>query len=112
MGATESKNILLPTTISFWRARVRTTLKRLGLFKNSEKVVKFNPILQERVRSYVAVGSVIMAVLGLSYAADIPISEGVKLALYSAALTASLPPVNFYNAEKLQNFILSKQNNG
>ena len=81
------------------------------LNKNSEQVIKFNPILQERVRSYVAVGSVIMAVLGLSYAADLPISDGVNAALYSAALTASLPPVNFYNIEKLRNFILSKKKN-
>lgn len=81
------------------------------LFKNSEKITKINPILQERVRSYVAVGSVIMAVLGLSYAADLEVTDSVKLALYSAALTASLPPVNFYNVEKLQNFISSKTNN-
>ncbi len=79
------------------------------LFKNTEKTVKYKPILQERVRSYVAVGSVIMAVLGLSYASKTSITDVVKIALNSAALTASLPPVNFYNAEKLQNFILSRK---
>ncbi|MFX1383859.1 MAG: hypothetical protein ACFFBP_15595, partial [Promethearchaeota archaeon] len=61
------------------------------------------------IRSYVAVGSVIMATLGLSYASKIPISDSVKISMYSAALTASLPPVNFYNPERLKNFISSKQ---
>jgi D-beta-D-heptose 7-phosphate kinase/D-beta-D-heptose 1-phosphate adenosyltransferase len=97
LNSSKSKNVLLSYLES----------ESFLLIKNSEKVVKFNPILKERVRSYVAVGSVIMAVLGLSYAADVPILDGVKIALYSAALTASLPPVNFFNQEKLQNFILS-----
>jgi len=101
LNSSKSKNVLLSYLES----------ESYLLFKNSEKLLKFNPILQERVRSYVAVGSVIMAVLGLSYAAEIPVEEGVKIALHSAALTASLPPVNFYNIEKLQNFILSKGNN-
>ncbi|MFX1384868.1 MAG: bifunctional heptose 7-phosphate kinase/heptose 1-phosphate adenyltransferase, partial [Promethearchaeota archaeon] len=42
--------------------------------KNSERMEKFNPILEDKIRSYVAVGSVIMATLGLSYASKIPIS--------------------------------------
>ena len=99
LNSSKSKNVLLSYLES----------DSYLLNKNSEQVTKFNPILQERVRSYVAVGSVIMAVLGLSYAADLPISDGVNAALYSAALTASLPPVNFYNIEKLQNFIISKK---
>ena len=76
--------------------------------KKSEKVEKFPPILQDRIRSYVAVGSVVMATLGLSFASKTPISECIRIALQSAALTASLPPVNFFNAEKLQNFISLK----
>jgi len=79
--------------------------------KNSERVEKFAPLIDDRIRSYVAVGSVIMATLGLSYASKIPISDAIKIALHSAALTASLPPVKFYNLEKLQNFITSKHNN-
>ena len=101
LNSSKSKNVLLSYLES----------DSFLLFKNSEKIIKINPILQERVRSYVAVGSVIMAVLGLSYAANLEITDSVKLALYSAALTASLPPVNFYNAEKLQNFISSRINN-
>ena len=52
-----------------------------------------------------------MAVLGLSYASKIPTIDGVKIALYAAALAASLPPVEFYNQEKLKNYILSNKSN-
>jgi len=75
--------------------------------KEDEKVEKFNPILQQPVRSYVAVGSVIMAGLGLSFASGISVHDGVKLSLFAAALTASLPPVEFYGVKKLQDFILN-----
>ncbi len=75
-----------------------------------EKVEKFYPFLKQPVRSYVAVGSVIMAVLGLSFASGISVSDGVKLALYAATLTATLPPVEFYKAEKLQGFMLTEMN--
>jgi len=75
--------------------------------KEDEKVEKFNPILQQPVRSYVAVGSVIMAALGLSFASGISVHDGVKLSLFAAALTASLPPVEFYGVKKLQDFILN-----
>jgi D-beta-D-heptose 7-phosphate kinase/D-beta-D-heptose 1-phosphate adenosyltransferase len=78
--------------------------------REKDKIEKIKPILIQPVRSYVAVGSVIMAVLGLSYASEISVLEGVKIALYAAALTASLPPVEFYNQEKLKNYILSKIN--
>jgi D-beta-D-heptose 7-phosphate kinase/D-beta-D-heptose 1-phosphate adenosyltransferase len=78
--------------------------------KNSDKVEKFNPILQQPVRSYVAVGSVIMATLGLSFALNVPVSSGARIALSAAALTASLPPVEFYDSDKLSNFIISKSN--
>ncbi len=75
--------------------------------RESEEVEKFNPILQQPVRSYVAVGSVIMAVLGLSFASGISVHDGVKISLLAAALTASLPPVEFYGIKKLQDFILN-----
>jgi len=78
--------------------------------KELEKNVKYEPILKLPVRSYVAVGSVIMAVLGLSYAAKISVSNGVQLSLFAAALTAALPPVEFYNIDKLHNFILENSN--
>ncbi|MFW9818984.1 MAG: bifunctional heptose 7-phosphate kinase/heptose 1-phosphate adenyltransferase [Candidatus Thorarchaeota archaeon] len=78
--------------------------------KENNKINKIQPILQQPVRSFVAVGSVVMAVLGLSYASKIPTIDGVDIALYAAALTASLPPVEFYNQEKLKNYILSKIN--
>lgn len=79
--------------------------------KNHEKVDKFKPILQQPVRSYVAVGSVIMATLGLSFASKIPVTSGAKIALSAAALSASLPPVEFYNSDKLSNFIISNSKN-
>lgn len=80
-------------------------------YKNFEKVEKIKPILQQPARSYVAVGSVIMATLGLSFASKVPVSSGVKIALSAAALTASLPPVEFYDSDKLSNFIISNSNN-
>lgn len=78
--------------------------------KEFEKVEKFKPILQQPARSYVAVGSVIMAALGLSFASKISVSSGTRIALFAAALTASLPPVEFFNSEKLSNYIISKSN--
>ncbi|MFW9970654.1 MAG: bifunctional heptose 7-phosphate kinase/heptose 1-phosphate adenyltransferase [Candidatus Odinarchaeota archaeon] len=78
--------------------------------REDDKIEKIKPILQQPVRSYVAVGSVIMAILGLSYASNISVSKGVKIALFAAALTATLPPVEFYKPEKLQNFIQTKMN--
>jgi len=80
-------------------------------FKDLEKVKKIEPILQQPVNSYVAVGSVIMAILGLSFATHIPVSSGVRIALSAAALTASLPPVEFYTNDKLSNYIISITDN-
>jgi len=74
-----------------------------------EKVEKFSPILQQPVRSFVAVGSVIMAALGLSFASGISVLDGVKIALSAAALTATLPPVEFYSTDKLYDYILEKK---
>lgn len=68
-------------------------------------VNKFLPILTHPVRSYVAVGSVLMATLALSFASKTNVNKAVKIALSAAALTASLPPVEFYNADKLNKFI-------
>ena len=76
--------------------------------RNFETVRKISPILQQPVRSYVAVGSVIMAVLGLSLASEIEVFDATRLALFAAALTAILPPIEFYNSKKLTNFVQSK----
>ncbi len=73
--------------------------------RESEKIEKIAPILKNPVRSYVSVSSTIMAVLGLSFAAKIPSLIGVKGALYAASLSATLPPVEFYNAENLSKFL-------
>lgn len=78
--------------------------------KESERIERFPSLLQGPVRSYVAVGSVIMAILSLTYATKIPISDGVKIGLYGAALSASLPPVEFYDSKKLTNYIWTKLN--
>jgi len=78
--------------------------------RENEKVEKINPILQQPVRSYVAVGSVIMAALGLSFASGIPVLDGVKIALFAAALTSTLPPVEFYKVETLYKYINTKMN--
>ncbi|MFX0141799.1 MAG: bifunctional heptose 7-phosphate kinase/heptose 1-phosphate adenyltransferase [Candidatus Hodarchaeota archaeon] len=69
--------------------------------KEIEKVEKISPILDQPVKSFVAVGSVIMAALGLSFASGISVLDAVKIALSAAALTAILPPVDFYKADKL-----------
>lgn len=79
--------------------------------KGSEKLSIFRARIQEPVRSYVSVGSVIMAILSLSYASGISVSEGVKIALLGAALSATLPPVEFFNSEKLCNYISAQLDN-
>ncbi|MFX1378922.1 MAG: bifunctional heptose 7-phosphate kinase/heptose 1-phosphate adenyltransferase [Promethearchaeota archaeon] len=98
LNASKSKNVLLNYL----------ELESFLFSKDNDKIDKFQPILQQPVRSYVAVGSVVMAILGLSYAAKISVLNGVKLALFAAALTATLPPVEFYNQEKLRNYILNQ----
>ncbi|MFX0104109.1 MAG: bifunctional heptose 7-phosphate kinase/heptose 1-phosphate adenyltransferase [Candidatus Hodarchaeota archaeon] len=79
--------------------------------RENEKVEKIRPILQQPIRSFVAVGSVVMAVLGLTFASGSSVLDGVKLSLFAAALTSTVPPVEFYNSEKLQNYILEIINN-
>jgi D-beta-D-heptose 7-phosphate kinase / D-beta-D-heptose 1-phosphate adenosyltransferase len=76
--------------------------------KNQEKVEIFQPILDQPVRSFVAVGSAIMAVLGLALAANIPVSQAVQTSLYAAVLSAISPPVDFFSANKLVQFITSR----
>ena len=57
--------------------------------------------------SYVSVGSIIMAILSLTYASNIDVSIGAKIALYGAALSALLPPIEFFNLSQLTNYISS-----
>jgi rfaE bifunctional protein kinase chain/domain len=81
------------------------------LSKDFEKLITFKPIIQSPVRSYISVGSVIMAILGLSFASKILVSDAIKIALFGAALSAMLPPVEFFNSEKLRDYILKYSNN-
>ena len=76
--------------------------------QNDNNINKFLPILTHPVRSYVAVGSVLMATLSLSFASKTKAFDAGKIALYAAALTASLPPVEIYNSDKLIKYILEK----
>jgi hypothetical protein len=52
-----------------------------------------------------------MAVLGLVYASNISVLDGVKIAMSAAALSATLPPVEFFDQETLKNYILTISNN-
>ncbi len=74
--------------------------------KHKENIEKISPVLKNRVRSYVAVGSVIMAVLGLVFASKVPLLTGAKIAMHAATLSAISPPVDFFNTEKLKSFII------
>ncbi len=76
--------------------------------KDQEKIEKIQSLLKEPVRSFVAVGSAIMAVLGLCYASNIPVSTGVQIALHAAVFSATSPPVDFFNVERLKDFISSR----
>jgi len=75
--------------------------------KEVEKLTTYKSIIQEPVRSYVSVGSVIMAILSLCYASKIPVTDGVQIALYGAALSATSPPVDFFNFNKFKEYISS-----
>lgn len=75
--------------------------------KDRENFEKYPSYLDTPVRSYVAVGSVIMAILGLSYAANFSIEKTIKLALQGGSLAAILPPVEFFNQERLIKYISS-----
>jgi len=80
------------------------------LSKDVEKIITYKPIIQGPVRSYVSVGSVIMAILSLSYASGISVTDGVTIALFGAALSATLPPIDFFNSKKLYDYILAQSN--
>jgi len=78
--------------------------------KTSESVKKFNSILTEPVRSYVAIGSILMALLGLSYAGGLSVSDSIKISLLGASLEATLSPVDFYNPQRLKTYISELEN--
>ena len=75
--------------------------------KNQEKVEIIKPILHQPVRSFVAVGSAIMAVLSLAFSANNPVLETIYTSLYAAGLSAISPPVNFFSTKELKEFISS-----
>jgi bifunctional ADP-heptose synthase (sugar kinase/adenylyltransferase) len=77
------------------------------LSKETEKLTSYMPIIQAPVRSYVSVGSIIMAILSLAYASNIPVSIGAQIALYGAAFSALLPPIEFFDVSQLMNYISS-----
>ncbi|MHA1335078.1 MAG: bifunctional heptose 7-phosphate kinase/heptose 1-phosphate adenyltransferase [Promethearchaeota archaeon] len=76
--------------------------------KKSEKVKKYPPFLKTPARSFVAVGSVIMAILGLCFAANINIEDAAKLALHAATFESLLTPVEFFNTKKLKEYLSKK----
>ena len=74
--------------------------------KEKEKIENIPSILKGPIRNFASVGSAIMAILGLSFAAKLPIMDSAKLALYGAVLSATLPPIEFFDSEKLKKYIL------
>ncbi len=76
---------------------------------NKEHFKKFPSTLEIPVRSYVAVGSVLMAILALGYASGLSAIKAAQIALNGATLSAILPPVQFFSQDRLINYI-SKQN--
>ena len=81
------------------------------LSKDFERLITIKPIIQGPVRNYISAGSAIMAILGLSFASNIPVTESTKIALFGGALSASLPPVEFFTSEKLCDYIQKDSNN-
>lgn len=73
--------------------------------KNKEKVEKFKPLLEEPVHSFMAVGSAIMAIMGLSLAANVGIKNSIQIALYAGVLSVITSPVRFFSISELINFI-------
>ena len=101
LNSTKCKNVLLSYLDS----------ESYVLCNDSEKLKAFKPIIQGPVRSYVSVGSTIMAILGLAFSSNIPVLDSIELALFGAALSASLPPIEFFNSKKLRDYILKHSNN-
>ena len=97
LNSTKCKNVLLSYLDS----------NSYLISKDSEKLITLKPIIQGPVRSYVSVGSVIMAILSLIFPSKIPIVESVKIASFGAALSATLPPVKFFNSEELRKYVLT-----
>ncbi len=97
LNSTKCKNVLLNYLDS----------ESYLLSKDSEKLITFKSIVNVPVRSYMSVGSVIMAILSLTFASKISVTDGVKIALIGAALSAILPPVTFFKLKKLLNHILT-----
>jgi len=79
--------------------------------KNQEKVEKFDPVLDEPARSFIAVGSVIMAIMGLSFAAKLDLLKSVQTALHAGVLSAINPPVKFFDMKELKEFINKRLKN-
>ncbi len=75
------------------------------LFSRSEKLKEIESILESPVRSYVAVGSVIMAVLGLSLGANLSVEDATRLALYASTYSAVVPPVKYFNQDDFKKFL-------
>ncbi|MHA1284524.1 MAG: bifunctional heptose 7-phosphate kinase/heptose 1-phosphate adenyltransferase [Promethearchaeota archaeon] len=73
--------------------------------KKSEKVKKYPPYLKTPARSFVAVGSVLMAILSLCFAANIDIKDAVELALRAATIEALSPPIEFFDSIKLKKYL-------
>ncbi|MBD3216040.1 MAG: hypothetical protein GF311_25735 [Candidatus Lokiarchaeota archaeon] len=74
-------------------------------FQDKEKFERYPSFLNTRIRSFVSVGSVIMAILGLSYAAGFPVEKAVDFALKGASLSAILPPIQFFNQADLLEYL-------
>jgi len=74
--------------------------------KEREEIENIPSILKRPFRNFISVGSAIMAILGLSFAAKLPIMDSAKLAIHGAALSASLPPIEFFDYEKLKKYVL------
>lgn len=107
------------TSVSIVGKRILSSTKSRAVFlnyletesylflKDQEKVEKFKPFLNQPVRSFVAAGSSIMAVLGLAYASELNPINAVKTALYAAVLSAITSPVQFFDLKALQDFMKS-----
>ncbi len=67
---------------------------------DNEHIKKYRPKLKNFIYNYISTGSAIMAVLGLSYASNIPVTVGVDLALRASALSATKSDNFFFNLEE------------
>ena len=79
-------------------------------YKDKENFKKFPSSLTTPARSFVAAGSVIMAILGLCYASGLSVEDSVELSLKGASFSAILPPVHFFDQNELLNHIEEQLN--